>query len=797
MINQFYSNIVIPIKTKNYLNLYSKTNSDLLKKTLCQSKNLRKVRFSFPLSSNLVKSTIANTCRTITSLMSNINGPTMSEPNANGPTVVAPNINNPFVLKPSTKNIVLRRSSHNPNRLPQLSPKSDYNRNVPDVNKSFNKNLNKNVNNKSEMTLFSDCNWYPTKQRSLNSNSRSKHTNISGYNKNPTKNPSLESIDTPSLHTETPLSYSSQVKLIPNSSVFTIGNVTLSRPQIDLLEKGLSFIPLVPINPDPNLIEIDNLADPINKTICKLRHNKEVNDGSYLTLKGLDLLKTKTPFPTTFNYTTEMIANLHSSHSLTHSTTSNLNEQELKVIKSLKNNPYLIIKPVDKNLGIAVIERSIYIKIAELQHLSDTSTYTKLDNDPLVETVDHINKTLLRLHDNFSITNKTYKQLTIGQNSSNGVFYILPKLHKGKLDSRPICANSNHPTKAISEYLHSLMLPIARNSLSFLDNSLELTKLLNCVSTNSSTLIITADIKSLYTRIPTIEGPSLVANVIRNENISANTIETLLSLVLKNNIFTFNNNFYRQKNGTAMGTIMAPSYANCFLKAKEEPGLRTWLTPGHPNVKLFKRYIDDILVIFNNNDNKLPQFLNDMRSAYHPLELTFKIGKTSITYLDTELTINDSLNKIDYELHRKPCNNKSYTPANSNHPNHMLENTVFNDYLRAHRLCNSQLKLLKHTSIITAKAIKRGYKKKTLKRLLHQARNKAFGSKIKISNDEGVISTFASLTYTGSRTKSLATNFRKNWNSTADPCTKIKLSFKTMNNLKKILVRSKAPLPLC
>jgi hypothetical protein len=44
----------------------------------------------------------------------------------------------------------------------------------------------------------------------------------------------------------------------------------------------------------------------------------------------------------------------------------------------------------------------------------------------------------------------------------------------------------------------------------------------------------------------------------------------MLTLVLKNNNFTFDGNHYHQINGTAMGTKMAPSYANIFMGDLEE-----------------------------------------------------------------------------------------------------------------------------------------------------------------------------------------------------------------------------------
>jgi hypothetical protein len=39
----------------------------------------------------------------------------------------------------------------------------------------------------------------------------------------------------------------------------------------------------------------------------------------------------------------------------------------------------------------------------------------------------------------------------------------------------------------------------------------------------------------------------------------------MLTMVLRKNNFTFNGDHYLQINGTAMGTKMAPSYANIFM----------------------------------------------------------------------------------------------------------------------------------------------------------------------------------------------------------------------------------------
>jgi hypothetical protein len=47
-------------------------------------------------------------------------------------------------------------------------------------------------------------------------------------------------------------------------------------------------------------------------------------------------------------------------------------------------------------------------------------------------------------------------------------------------------------------------------------------------------------------------------------------VNWMITLVLKNNNFTFDGNYYLQINWTAMGTKMAPSYANISMGDLEE-----------------------------------------------------------------------------------------------------------------------------------------------------------------------------------------------------------------------------------
>ena len=68
----------------------------------------------------------------------------------------------------------------------------------------------------------------------------------------------------------------------------------------------------------------------------------------------------------------------------------------------------------------------------------------------------------------------------------------------------------------------------------------------------------------------------------------------LIKLILTRNAFTFNEVFYLQQSGTAMGTCMALFYANLFIGKFEREFLRT--QTALPLV--WWRYIDDVFAIW-------------------------------------------------------------------------------------------------------------------------------------------------------------------------------------------------------
>eukprot|EP00061_Rhincodon_typus_P010788 g35336.t1 len=79
-------------------------------------------------------------------------------------------------------------------------------------------------------------------------------------------------------------------------------------------------------------------------------------------------------------------------------------------------------------------------------------------------------------------------------------------------------------------------------------------------------ILIMMDVLELYTSIPHNDGITATALVHNTTNCQfPDTSLQLVRFILDHNIFTFDNQFFIQTHGTAMGTRYAPQYANIFM----------------------------------------------------------------------------------------------------------------------------------------------------------------------------------------------------------------------------------------
>ena len=82
---------------------------------------------------------------------------------------------------------------------------------------------------------------------------------------------------------------------------------------------------------------------------------------------------------------------------------------------------------------------------------------------------------------------------------------------------------------------------------------------------HKNTILVTIEVSALYKNIPQDEGLECVREVLDErdvQNIPTGLLTRLLEIILKYNIFEFNQELFQQLIGTAMGTRVASPYAN-------------------------------------------------------------------------------------------------------------------------------------------------------------------------------------------------------------------------------------------
>ena len=142
----------------------------------------------------------------------------------------------------------------------------------------------------------------------------------------------------------------------------------------------------------------------------------------------------------------------------------------------------------------------------------------------------------------------------------------------------------------------------------------------------------------------------------------------MLEIVLKYNIFEFNKDLYIQLIGTAMGSRPAPSYANIFMANKIDQKiseLATRINNGENPLLFFKRFLDDIFLVYTGCLKKLHLFLSELNNIHPSIKFTMThttpSGVTnpdcgckpseSLAFLDTSCTVQNG--KIVTDLYRK------------------------------------------------------------------------------------------------------------------------------------------------
>jgi hypothetical protein len=133
-----------------------------------------------------------------------------------------------------------------------------------------------------------------------------------------------------------------------------------------------------------------------------------------------------------------------------------------------------------------------------------------------------------------------------------------------------------------------------------LKNSIELTQELDKLNIDHNTQFCSFDFTNMFTNIPKQDTINIIKDISHNEQYPDLYIQTMiriLTTILDQDFFQFNNKIYQQKEGLPMGAPFSPILAETYIQNIEHNIIIKKLQ----NYKIFGcyRYVDDILLVYN------------------------------------------------------------------------------------------------------------------------------------------------------------------------------------------------------
>ena len=521
-------------------------------------------------------------------------------------------------------------------------------------------------------------------------------------------------------------------------NVINLSDYPLTESQKEILNKGLKFCPTPG---EPQMGDLRKDLDKYHRSLCTQESKEMVpSTGPYSDTCSLKL-KSKSKWSPPMGPTNlETVISINElgllDLEIPRPKNHNITRSQKSSISDLLSNRNIVIKPADKGGATVIQNRSDYITEGERQ-LKDENFYKLTDEDLTVKHNNMIADQLEAMRLRGEITQKV-KDFLIIDEPRTPELYLLPKIHKGTypVPGRPIVSANESHTERISAFVDHFIAPIVKQGRSYVrDTGDFLQKIGGIESLTGNEILATLDVSSLYTNIPNDEGcEATYQALLKNRDLEINpsnlSIIEKLSQVLTYNNFKFNGRHYLQIVGTAMGTKLAPSYANIFMSDFEDKHVYTYrLQP-----LLWLRYIDDVFCIWQHGKEELEDFIKHLNNVHRSIKFTGEKSCTSINFLDTTVELWNK--RLTTTLYVKPTDRNNYLPFDSAHPYHCKKGLPYGQFLRIRRICSLESDFQKHCVRKAALLRQKGYPLSLLTDAYKRAKSKDQKELLRPNNKE-------------------------------------------------------------
>ena len=195
-----------------------------------------------------------------------------------------------------------------------------------------------------------------------------------------------------------------------------------------------------------------------------------------------------------------------------------------------------------------------------------------------------------------------------------------------------------------------------RHKIVCLLNSREFAHFIQQETLDTDEVLVLFDVISLFTCVPINLALEIAQQRLEQDDtfsdrtfLTVDDIMSLLSLCLNATYFSFGGTFYKQVNGTAMGSPVSVVVANLVMEHIEDRALST--SPG--KVRFWKCYVDDVCCSLPKQD--VTSFLSHLNSMDTSIQFTCEVEDNSLLpFLDVLLHHNDDPPVCTINLHTRP-----------------------------------------------------------------------------------------------------------------------------------------------
>ena len=211
-------------------------------------------------------------------------------------------------------------------------------------------------------------------------------------------------------------------------------------------------------------------------------------------------------------------------------------------------------------------------------------------------------------------------------------------------------------TYGVAKELAKILKPLVGKSPHHINSTQDFVEQAKNITLAPGECLSSYDASALFTSVPVDPALKVIKDLLEKDHtlkertvVEVSDIILLLEFCLKNTYFSFQDQFYEQVEGAAMGSPVSPIVANLYMEYLVQKVLST--APNAP--RFWHRFVDDTFVIHKEVNKQ--GFLQHINSVDPAIRFTVEDNKEdgSIPFLDT-IVKPEADGTLSITVYRKP-----------------------------------------------------------------------------------------------------------------------------------------------